>query len=71
MAVGAVYQTVTFLILQDAIPAFGVELGLVDDHCHAVGQRRDDPVRGSGHPARIGGAPEDIVRMEVERVACR
>ena len=30
-AVGAVYQTVDFLLLQDAIPAFGVEFGLVDD----------------------------------------
>ena len=51
------------LVLQDAIPALGIELGLVDDHGHAVGQRRDDAVGGAGHPSRIGGAPEDVIRM--------
>ena len=31
IAVGAVYQTRDLLLLQDAIPALGVELGFVDD----------------------------------------
>ena len=66
MAVGAVYQTVTFCCCEDAVPALGVELGLVDDHGGAVGQRRDDAVGRAGDPAGIGGAPEDIVRMEIE-----
>ena len=30
-------------------------------------KRRDDAVRGAGHPAGIGGAPEDVVGVEVER----
>jgi hypothetical protein len=32
IAVGAVYQTLTLLLLQDRIPAVGVELGLIDHH---------------------------------------
>ena len=31
-------------------------------------ERRDDAVGGAGHPARVGGAPEDVVRVEVEGV---
>ena len=69
IAVGAVYQTLTRSLLQDAVPALGVELGLVDDAGHAVQQRRDDAVGGAGDPARVGGAPEDVVGMQVERVA--
>ena len=44
---------------------------LVDDARHAVRERRDDPVRRAGHPAGIGGAPEDVVGVEVERAARR
>ena len=62
MAVGAVYQTETFCCFEDTIPAFGVELGLVNDQCRAVGQRRDDAVGGARDPSRIGGAPEDVIR---------
>ena len=46
------------LVLQDAVPALGIEVRLVDDAGHAVGQRRDDAVGGPGHPAGIGRAPE-------------
>ncbi len=67
IAVGAVYQTETRLRLEDPVPALGVELGLVDDHRHAVRERRDDPVGGARHPAGVGGAPEDVVGVEVER----
>ena len=69
IAVGAVYQTVTRCVLQDAVPGLGVELRLVDDAGHAVGQRRDDAVARAGDPAGIGGAPEDVVIVQVERVA--
>ena len=31
-------------------------------------QRRDDAVAGAGDPAGIGGAPEDVVVVQVERV---
>ena len=55
------------LILQDAVPALGVELGLIHDHGHAVRQRRDDAVGRAGDPAGIGRAPEDVVRMQIER----
>ena len=51
-----------------SIPAFGVEVGLVDDHGHAVGERRDDAVGGARHPAGIGGAPEDVLGMKIEHV---
>ena len=68
-AVGAVYQTVTRCSCEDAVPALGVELGLVDDARHAVGERGDDPVGRAGHPARVGGAPEDVVGVQVERGA--
>ena len=57
------------LVLEDAVPALGVEVGLVDDARHAVGERGDDPVGRAGHPAGIGGAPEDVVGVEVERGA--
>ena len=36
IAVGAVYQTEIALLLEDPVPALGVELRLVDDHRHAV-----------------------------------
>ena len=62
-----VYQTVTLLAGQDAVPALGVELGLVDDERHAERQRRDDAVGRAGHPAGVGRAPEDVVGMQVER----
>ena len=60
-AVGAVYQTLTRCVLEDAVPPLGVELGLVDDAGHAVGERSDDPVGRAGHPAGVGGAPVHVV----------
>ena len=33
----------------------------------AIGERGDDAVGGAGHPARVRGAPEDVIRMEIER----
>ena len=44
----------------------GGELGFVDDRGHAEGERSDDAVRHPGHPSRIGGAPEHVVRVQVE-----
>ena len=59
------------LVLQNAIPALGVEVGFIDDVGHAVQQRRDDAVRRAGYPARIGRAPEDVVRDENRARTCR
>ena len=67
IAVGAVYQTVTRCVCEDRVPALGVELRLVDDAGDAVRQRGDDAVGRAGHPARVGGAPEDVVGVQVER----
>ena len=71
IAVGAVYQTRHLLASQDRVPALGVEVRFVDDARQAVRERRDDAVRRAGDPAGIGRAPEDVVRMEVEREARR
>ena len=57
--------------LQDAIPRRGVELRLGDDAGHAVGQRCDDAIAGTGDPTRIGGAPEDVVIMQIESIQTR
>ena len=54
---------------EDLIPALGVELGFVDDRGHAVGERGDDAVRRTGHPARVGGAPERVALVQVEHEA--
>ena len=32
-----------------------------------IRQRRDDAVGRAGYPARVGGTPEDIRRVEIER----
>ena len=69
IAVGAVYQTDTRSALQDAVPSLGVELGLVDDAGHPVGQRRDDAVGRAGHPSGIGSAPEHVILMQIEHEA--
>ena len=55
------------VVLEDPVPALGVELGFVDDAGDAVCERGDDPVRHSGDPTRIGGAPEHVVVVEIER----
>ena len=65
-AVGAVYQTVT-RSRRGSRTSASVELGLVHDDRDAVRERRDDPVRGARHPAGVGGAPEDVVGVQVER----
>jgi hypothetical protein len=54
------------LLLEDPVPELGVELGLHDDIGDAAGERRDDPIAGAGDPARIGRAPEDVLRVQVE-----
>ena len=69
IAVGAVYKTLTACCSQDPVPAFGVEVGLVDDAGHAVGERGDDAVGGPGHPAGVGGAPVDVAGMQIEHEA--
>ena len=60
-------RRVTRCSLEDPVPALGVEVALVDDAGHAVGERGDDPVRRAGDPAGVGGAPEDVVGVQVER----
>src|ERR1019366_974647 len=55
------------LIRQRGVPTVDLELTLIDDARHAMGQWGDDPVRGSRNPAGVSGAPEDVVGMEVER----
>ena len=40
-------------------------------HRDAVRERRDDAVGRAGHPAGVGGAPEDVVGVEVERELAR
>ncbi len=57
-----------FLLLNNAIPALGVEVRFVDDAGDAVRQRRDNPVGSPGDPTRIGGAPENIAGMKIEGV---
>ena len=60
-------RRVTRSVCRIAVPALGVEVRLVDDARHAVGERRDDAVRRAGDPARVGRAPEHVVRVQVER----
>ena len=57
-----------FLLFQDVVPAFGIELCLIHDACHAVAQRCADPVGGAGHPTRVGRTPVDILRMQIQRI---
>ena len=66
-AVGAVYHTLTLLGFENAVPAVGIELALVDHARDPVGERGDDPVRRSRDPAGICSAPEDVAGVEVER----
>jgi hypothetical protein len=54
------------LAFENVDPAQWVEVGLIDDAGGADDQRRDDAVRGAGHPTRIGRAPEHVIRMQVE-----
>lgn len=55
------------LVLQDPIPTFGVEIRFVYNAGEPIRQRRDDAVGRAGYPARVGGTPEDIRRVEIER----
>ncbi len=57
-------------LLQHAVPGLRVELGLDHHIGHAADQWCDQAVVGAGHPARVGGAPEHILLVQVERVAC-
>ena len=70
IAVGAVPDR-DQLVLKGAVPALGVELGLVDDHCDAIGQGGNDAVRRCRSPSGISSAPEHVVRMQVEGVSPR
>ena len=56
------------LFFQDLVPAGSVELGLVHDQGDAMAEGGADSVRGAGDPAWVGGAPEDIVRVQVEGI---
>ena len=60
-----------FLLLQNAVPAFCIEVAFVDEVGHPMHQRRDDAVGRSGHPTRVRRAPEHIFRMQIEsELAC-
>jgi hypothetical protein len=50
------------------IPALRIEVGFVHEIRHAVQQRREDAVRCPGHPAGIGGAPENVLVVKIEHV---
>ena len=56
-------------LLEQGVPALGVEFLAIDQRGHAVQQRRDDAIGHAGHPARIGGAPVAVLGVQVERVA--
>ena len=54
------------------IPALRVEFGLDDDIRYAMHERRDDAITHARHPSRVGGAPEAIVIVQIEREkSCR
>ena len=55
------------LALENAVPAFSIEIRLVHDARDAMQQRRHDAVGGSRYPAGIGRAPIDVVGVEIER----
>ena len=57
------------MFLQDAVPAFRIELLAIDDRSDTMHQRGDDAVGRAGHPAGVGGAPVDVVGVQIERVA--
>src|SRR5262249_42580918 len=54
------------LLRKDVVPGLGIELGFNDEVRHTMRQRRVDPVAGTGDPARVGSAPEDIIIMQIE-----
>ena len=59
------------LVLEEIIPALGLEIGLVDDHRHAVRERGEHAVRRASDPSGIRRAPEDVLGMQIEREASR
>ena len=67
IAVGAVYQTVTCWSGRIPYQRAASKSASSMTHRDAVSQRRDDAVRRAGHPARVGRAPEDVVRLQVQR----
>ena len=59
------------LVLQDAIPAFSIEVRLIHDAGYAVGERGDDPIGGSRDPAGICRTPKHVILVKIQRVlAC-
>ncbi len=57
------------MVLQDAVPYFGVEPALIrDDGCTEV-PWTIDTIRSTSDPARVGRAPVSIVLPEVEHIA--
>ena len=59
------------LLLKGPVPALRIVFALVDDAGDAMQQRRDDAVGHSRDPAGIGGAPVDVVGMQVQRIGDR
>ena len=54
------------VVLQDLVPLAGAEPALVDDLRDAVRPRGRHAVGRAGDPAGVGGAPVDVVRVEVQ-----
>ena len=54
------------VFLDYPVPRACGETALVDHGRDAVRARREHPVRRAGHPAGVGGAPVDVVRMHVQ-----
>ena len=54
------------VILENLVPLAGAEPALVDDLGDAVGPGGRHAVRGAGDPSGVGGAPVDVVGVEVE-----
>ena len=52
--------------LPPAVPGRRVGRALVEDPGRRVGQRPEDDVAVAGHPADVGGAPVDVVGLDVE-----
>ena len=54
------------VLLDEVVPDGGAEAAFVDEVGDAVGPGRDDAVGGAGDPAGVGGAPVEVVLVEVE-----
>ena len=59
------------LFCQNAVPRGRIEFGFDDDIGHSMGERGEDSITCSRHPAGVGGAPEPVLRMQIKRIETR